>query len=360
MFLPSKVFGRLPMLAALILLGVGLWGGLTRLGFSSLPATSEIYLFHGAIMVGGFLGTLIGFERAVALDWNWPFFVPVSTVVGGAWIAGGGPPFWGAVSITLGSIVMVAVFGFLYKIQPSDHGLGLMVGSVCWVIGNVLWLAGWQISELVYWWMGFLVLTIAAERLELNRLMKITGWKRFSFFLGFYGFIAGLVIHEFWPRPGLPVSGLSLAVLALWLARYDLARHTLYRGGEQGYSAWSMFVGYFWLIVGGIFLILFPLQQAGFYYDATIHAVFIGFVFSMIFGHALIIFPNVIGRSIPFRSVLFFPLVLLHGGLVLRIAGDLAGWMPGRIWGGAINGLAIVLFFVFVVCLIGFVEESEK
>ena len=59
--------GRLPLIAlgVLSLLGA-LGGGLVRLGWP-LPTTPGLVAFHGPLMVAGFLGTVIGLERAVAL-----------------------------------------------------------------------------------------------------------------------------------------------------------------------------------------------------------------------------------------------------------------------------------------------------
>ena len=51
------------------------------------------------------------------------------------------------------------------------------------------------------------------------------------------------------------------------------------------YVAVCLLAGYFWLAVGGA---LVALQVA---YDAALHAIFVGFVFSMVFGHAPVILP---------------------------------------------------------------------
>lgn len=343
----------------LALLGIGLWGGLIRLGLV-LPMTTEIYVHHGALMVGGFLGTLIGFERAVALDPDWPFLTPVSCVLGAGWLLFGNRPFWGAALIFFGSCVMVAVFAYITWKQSTDHAFLLMVGASCWVGGNALWLAGWPIHRLVYWWMGFLVLTIAAERLELNRLMTIEGVKRLTYFLCFFGFIGGLLIRFWHGTAGSIVIGVSLAGLALWLVVFDVARRAIGQGGEQGFSAWCMVIGYGWLIVAGVLFVIFPNEQAGVHYDALLHSVFVGFVFSMIFGHSLIIFPTVIGRSIPFTRWLFVPLAVLHGGLILRVTGDLIHWSTGRIWGGVINVLAILLFFLTILINMTFAADNKS
>ncbi|RME44851.1 MAG: hypothetical protein D6796_11275 [Caldilineae bacterium] len=85
---------------------------------------------------------------------------------------------------------------------------------------------------------------------------------------------------------------------------------------------------------------------AGPYYDAALHTVFVGFVLSMIFGHAPIIFPAVSGRAIPFSPRFYSHLALLHLSLVLRVAGDLGGSLPLRQWGGLLNVAAILLFLL--------------
>jgi hypothetical protein len=90
--------------------------------------------------------------------------------------------------------------------------------------------------------------------------------------------------------------------------------------------------------------LLFGGVAAGPFYDALLHALFLGFVFAMIFGHAPIIFPAVLGLPVPFRSTFYVPLVLLHLTLLLRIGGDLISWSGGRQWGGLLNILAVLAF----------------
>ena len=87
-------------------------------------------------------------------------------------------------------------------------------------------------------------------------------------------------------------------------------------------------------------------QIAGPLHDAELHAIFLGFVFSMIFGHAPVIFPGVLGLAIPFRRLFYGHLALLHVGLALRISGDLAGSYDAARWGGLLNATAIGLFLV--------------
>jgi len=57
-----------------------------------------------------------------------------------------------------------------------------------------------------------------------------------------------------------------------------------------------------------------------------------------------VIFSAVLGRPVVFQPHFSVHLVLLHTSLLLRIAANVAGWMPGRQWGGLLNVAAVLLF----------------
>jgi len=92
-----------------------------------------------------------------------------------------------------------------------------------------------------------------------------------------------------------------------------------------------------WLGVGGVLWLRDGAALAGFSHDAELHALFLGFVFSMIVGRAPVIFPGVLGVAIPFRRFFYAHLALLHAGLALRVGGDLAGSFTAARWGGLLN-----------------------
>ncbi|MCL4834698.1 MAG: hypothetical protein KJZ86_19825 [Caldilineaceae bacterium] len=102
--------------------------------------------------------------------------------------------------------------------------------------------------------------------------------------------------------------------------------------------------GYMWLTVSGLLALGYGGITAGPYYDAILHSLFLGFVLAMIFGHAPIVFPAVLGLPIRYTPWLYSHLILLHLTLCLRITGDLLLWIPGRQWGGLLNGVVVLLF----------------
>lgn len=327
----------------LALLG-GLWAGLLRLGWAGPLLQRQLPAAHGPLMVCGFLGTVISLERAVALDRVWAFLVPGLTGVGGLLTLVGVGGMIGPMLITMGSLGLVAIFGVVLSIQAVPFAGVMASGVGAWAVGNGLWLSGWPVHALVPWWIGFLVLTIAGERLELSRMLFHAPWTK-RLFLGLVGLLGtGLVLSVNAPDLGFRVMGAGLAAVALWLGVYDMARRTVRAEGLTRFIAVCLLAGYAWLFVGGGLALYFGNTGAGFVYDATLHAVFVGFVFSMIFGHAPVIFPSVLGSSIPYRPVFYVHVALLHASLLLRVGGDLALIEPMRRWGAWLNALAILLF----------------
>jgi hypothetical protein len=65
---------------------------------------------------------------------------------------------------------------------------------------------------------------------------------------------------------------------------------------------------------------------------------------TMIFGHAPVIFPAVLGIAIPYRPAFYGHLLALHLSLILRVGAGLYDWMPGRLWGAMLNVIALLLF----------------
>jgi hypothetical protein len=187
-------------------------------------------------------------------------------------------------------------------------------------------------------------LTIAGERLELNRVLRLSGAVQMFFMTGAGLFLVGLVVSLATFDTGVRLAAAGMLALALWLLRYDIARYTVRKSGLTRFIAVCLLTGYGWLAVGGILGLIYGGVMAGFQYDAILHAIFVGFVMSMIFGHAPIIFPAVIGKPIPFQSSFYIHLALLHLSLILRVVGDLALWLPARQWGGLLNVVAILLF----------------
>ena len=322
-------------------LAFGVAGGLARLtpSLEILPAAIAL---HGPLMVSAFFGTVIALERAVALERLWAYAAPLGAGTGGALLLAGFPDA-GFVSMAAGAAVFCAASAVIYARQPSLEMGALLAGGLAWLAGNVLLLLG---LAAVPWWIAFFALTIGGERLELSRYLKREPWVRRLFLL----LGVALLFSPLTPR----VMGAVLVLLALWLLAFDLARITVKQAGLPRYVAVCLLAGYVWLAIGG------ALMAASIAYDAALHSIFVGFVFSMVFGHAPVILPAVLRVRFPYRAVLYAPLVLLHASLALRTFGN---FLPEASWalrlGAWGNAAAIALFIVTALVLVTLLDQRQ-
>ncbi len=328
----------------------GMWAGLIRLGWGTLPPLRPMLpALHGPLMAGGFLGVLIGLERAVGTGKRWAYAGPALVALGVAASLAGLHVGVGPALMTTGSLIVTLVLIGLVRLQPALFTATMALGGLAWVIGNALWWLGWPLPVAALWWMGFLVLTIAGERLELSRMLKLSMWSQRAFVGATALLIAGLVVSMFAYAASMAIVGLAFLVIAAWLLRYDIARRRIKAGGQARFTALALISGYVWLAIGALLLVRFAGVTAGPYYDAALHSIFLGFVFAMIFAHAPIVFPAVLHIPIAFGNRFYIPLVLLHISLLLRVGGDLLGWWDARLWGGMLNVIVILAFLAITV-----------
>ena len=333
---------RLALLApAAVALAVGMASGLGRLGLEIGfgPLTD-----HGPLMVLGFFGTLISLERAVAAGHRLGYVVPVASGAGGLGIVAGVPTTVSGTLLTLAGLGLVSLSVRNLATQPSLHLAIMSVGAGMWPLAAALWAAGSSPAELVVPLAAFLVLTIVAERLELSRLALPPRRSRVPLVAGIVALVAAAGASPVSLEVSWTLAGAALVVQAAWLARYDLARGTIRRQGLPRFAAVCLLSGFAWLGISGGLWVWHVLAPASFAYDAAVHALFLGFVMAMVFGHAPIILPAVLRIDLPYRPVAYAPLVLLHVTLSVRIAGDLLTWEALRTAGGVGNVVAVMAF----------------
>jgi hypothetical protein len=300
---------------------------------------------HGPLMTGGFLGTLIGVERAAASGSRWAYAAPGLTAAAaaalGLWVLSPVAPLL----LIVGSALVAVLTAAQWRRWRSLGLLTMTLGAAMWTVGNAWWLWRGHVSGAAWWWLAFLVFTIAGERLELSRLLAPTPAVRRAFLAGIGIVLAGVALTPRWAELGVRTIGVGLIGLAAWLVRYDMARRALGRPGQTRFIALCLLGGYLWLAVGGVLAAATGAAMPGPLRDAVLHAAFLGFALSMVFGHAPVVFPALVGRPIPYRWSFYIPLVLLHASLAGRLAGDLVDVLGRwRVWGGLANAVALVLF----------------
>lgn len=341
-----------PLLVAVVAVALlaGVIGGLLRAGIelhalSGAGWAGRALVFHAALMVCGFLGTVIGIERAVAVKHRAAFVAPLASGVAALGLLIG--TIDAAMTLFIAaSLAFTLVNLSIVRRQRAAHTVLLLVSAVAWLIGNVMFAIGTQPVATLTWWFVFLVLTIAAERLEMTRLMRRRPGVVRSFHAIIATMLAGAATSIVSPVVGGVVFGSSLALLAAWLAAFDIARRTVATHGLSRYMAVCLLSGYAWLMVSGLAWIAMSL--GGPTRDIALHALGLGFVVSMIMGHAPVILPAIARIKLQFGLPFYVPLAMLHLSLIVRL-GFGASDTAMRSTGAALNALAIAAFAFTVI-----------
>ncbi len=341
---------RIPLLVlGLLSLLTGVLAGLARLGVAVPDFGAAQAGSHAALMIGAFFGTVISLERAVALGSPWSYLAPAAAGTGGVVLLAGGPLAAAQWAMLAGAAVLVLASLRVTQRQLALFTVMLAIGALCWLAGNIAWLASGDLQVAVPLWLAFLVLTIAGERLELTRFLPARPAAAPSFVAIVTPILAGALLVPWREAAGLGVFAAGLLALAAWLLLYDIARHNARQHGLTRFIAICLLSGYLWLGAAGLAGLAGGFAPGHALHDAAMHAIALGFVFSMVFGHAPIIFPAVAKVKIPWHPAFYLPLALLHGSLALRVAGGLADAFSLRQWGGIANALALAAFILTMV-----------
>jgi hypothetical protein len=332
----------------------GLDAALLLLGVGAPVAGERIAAVHGVLMVLGFVGTLIALERAVALARWWGFASPALLGLGGIALVSPLPLRAAGALLIAGTALQAAIFVPLWRRRRDAAVLVQALGAVGALGGAVLFTGGASATAYLGWLVGFVVLLIAGERMELARLIRSGGKAENAVLACGVGLLVGVMLTTLFPRWGPAVCGAALLATVVALVRVDVASRMWRARALPRFSALCLLAGYAWLTVAGGTLLLLPDPLSGGAYDAVVHAVFLGFTMSMIFAHASVILPAVLRRPLPYHPVMYAPAVLLHAALAVRVVGgDLRGarlvWQIGGVGNVvAVLGFAVTAAFVAV------------
>ena len=343
------VIARLLALVLVVLsLAGGVAGGLLRACTAPVPDTTGAWLvsaavYHAALMIGGFLGTVIAVERAVAVKRRMAFLAPLASSLGGVAILLSHPVV-GAWLLVAASVAFIGVNIAVVRRQNASHTRLLLVGAGAWLAGN-LFLAAGDVSGALPWWFSFLVSTIAAERLEMTRLTRRGPevepllWNVTAMMLG------GAALAPVSSLLGGAMFGTSLVALAAWLFAFDVARRTVLADGLSRYMAVCLLTGYGWLAISGVAWVSMTTGLPT--RDAALHALGLGFVVSMMMAHAPVILPAVTRIKVCFGTFFYVPLAVLNLSLVIRLGFGHADLLV-RGLGALMNAVALGTFAVTI------------
>ncbi len=352
----SRVWLILPAALALI---SGVMAGLGRLGVPVPAFALTLVTQHGPLMICGLFGTLIGLERAVAVGGMFALLTPIASAIG-VFALFAGFDTGAAIAASLAAMVMTAVCVRLWLSQRVAHLATLALAAACWLAGNLIWLFNGVAADASLPWFAFLILTIAGERLELSRLVPVPRSARRLFAAAAGALALAAITAPALPAIAEPVYGACLLALAVWLQRYDIARKTLRLNGLTKYIAICLLSGYVWLAVAGALGLAGGFSLGSPLRDAALHALALGFVFAMVFGHAPIILPAVARIQLPWHPLAYLPLCLLHLGVLLRTLASLADSFTLRQGAAIGNAVALATFVALVLTGVATSRRGRK
>lgn len=337
---------RLPFLflAALSLI-VGLWSGLDRIGWDL--NTLGVSMHHGAIMVGGFLGTLISLEKILPLKKRALFAIPA--------ISGASTLFFYAQlpiaawsCLILASLGLSAVFLHYFLREKNLIYLLMLGGGISWLIGNIVLISDRFYPLAFPWWLAFALFVITSERVELTKFLPVTNRAK-SILVGLLAcYLLGVMMS--FHGNGSFISGVALTGVSVWLMKYDLIGISMHQTGLTRFVAIALLSGYISMLFTGILIVSLDNQPLA--YDAVVHLFFVGFVLSMILAHGPIILPGVLGISAkPYHKLLYLWLGLLHASWLMRVPADLVLQFEIRKFSGIVTSVAIVGYFATIAAL---------
>src|SRR4051812_8016593 len=117
-------------------------------------------------MVGGFIGTLILLEKIVPLKIKGLYTLPILSAAS-CLLFSVGQPILAIVFLSLASLGLVFTFLLYLQKERGPVQYMMLIGSVCWLTGNILLFIKPFYPQVVPWWIAFALFVIVSERLEL-------------------------------------------------------------------------------------------------------------------------------------------------------------------------------------------------
>ncbi len=329
----------LPVGVALLLLALltGVFRLLSNQGVMAQPPLTTVFPFHGEIMAFGFLAILLTTERylgAAAFKLHpvihlMPFLVTLGAVlkVVGSLTSVGTVDTVGSIAVAVGAALYIYLLLEVSRQSAQPLPFRYMaLGGVLLMGAAVISLRESPVQNMGFTLLllGFPILTIIGERVELSRFLSPTAYRRAAFGLWAAAAAYALLLIEGGDYL-VAAWAVLMALVALHLVRSELA---LVKAGEASsqrlhrYLGRHLVVAYLWFFVGlGLTIAWSGSERSVALYDAATHSLAVGFIGTMILAHAPVIVPALLPLRVDQQKISFLPLVLLTAANLMRVGG---------------------------------------
>lgn len=353
----AMVLGALCFLSAI---SIGIWRIAVIRGFN-LPPIPESWPSHGEIMLGGFLASLIIFERMIALPIDGLIWVPYLYAIS-ALMLHTDNPF--ARYIHFAALAGWLLHRWLAYRKFHRWEKPLVESFALITLTSALMYPGGLIArpEVALQGLAFPIAVIAVERLEMSLLLKKTGSR--LVLIGLIGWLLLWNALSWRGIPGLSVMGVITLILVGSIAFYDATLRVAQKqiDGLHRFLRTALIFSYVWILLAAVAMTALSKISPAIFKDVLYHLIGLGFIFTMILGHAPLILSAALGKLPPEKAPVI-PFFLFQIATVLRILGDfvLLKSVPFWQWSGWLSGLIhIISFFSYIAILIFCIRTRNK
>ena len=272
---------------------------------------------------------------------RWAFAAPLASGLSAPALLAGQSDVGAGLLIGAGAVSIVAN-AIVVRRAPTDQAVLLLAAAVAWLSGSLLFAARTGGEATFALWLAFLIVTVAAERIPMTVPHPHGTAVQRGLRLTLVVLLLAAAVSAIAPAAGGTLYGLAVLALAIWFARFDGARHAGHEDKLQRYVVAALLSSFAWLAIGGVAWAATALGWI-FARDAALHALGLGFIVSMMMGHAPAILRSVAHVELRFGRFFYVPLAALQLSLVVRIGfGALdPDW---RALGAALNAATLALF----------------
>ncbi len=349
-----------------------------------LSVVGKLQNVHGRLFIFGFFGTLLSFEKLFSQYKYIPFLfrlTPLSFISGSvilvisAIIKSRYIGFYFVVTshilFSIGGLLLVIYYFkniFIHKINAPSQFLFLL-GSAVIPIASLYSTKFTTLLEAgkPEFFLLFPMFVIVGERLDFIRIFTKSVLLKSQIVLGvltFLSYIVALVTDNTYKIEKYTLFSL---IINSFVAELFAMKH---RFGEfkkiHKYMRVTLIIAYIFAIVG-ILLLMVRSFEPGF------HSISLGFVFGMVFSHAIVIFPSIMAKKLPQdNQISYVPFIIFTISNVLRVSSSTViylGLLSSKVMpifsainiaSGFFHFLSILLLFIKVKSIINSNVKAQK
>lgn len=302
---------------------------------------------HGAVMMVGFVASIIALERAVTMNEPLLKAAAVAFPLSGLLIAFGIQNIAYFVATFGGLCFLTWSIKYFLSVKERFSGLFFLFAGFFLMMGVLFYVFRFSVTFYVLSWVTFVVCFICGERMDMLRVRNVGKQYFYSAAISLPVALAGVL------TTAMELVALFFALLLVSVVPHDLGVKMYKKQGFSRFLSVGLISAYSWLALSVLVWVVNPV------WDSMLHVVFLGFVGNMIFTHAPVVFPVVLKSKHFYSKLLYVPFLILQASIIVRLVS--ARLLQLELW--AFSGLMTVIavaLYAFITVLKMFPKKDFR